>query len=71
MNYATQNNFDARSNEPNVTENLSQPGGMLELFAEELPAQHDLKASDCFGCIATVSSTAGSTFSTLSSVSTL
>lgn len=48
----------------------SQPSDMLELFAEELPEQRDLAQSNTFGCIGTVS-TSGSTYSTLSTVSSL
>lgn len=45
---------------------------VLELFAEELPTQHDLKSSSTFGSAGTVSSTGGgSTFGTISTLSSL
>ena len=47
-----------------------QAEDMLELFAEELPEQRDLMGGSSFGCISTVG-TAGGTFSSLSSISSL
>ncbi len=48
-------------------------GDALELFAEELPAQQDLRTGSTSGCIATAACATGggSTFSTLSSFSSL
>jgi hypothetical protein len=43
----------------------------LDLFAEELPEQHDLKMGDCVGTYGTaLSCVGGSTFSSFSSAST-
>lgn len=70
MNYTTQQN--ASWQESKHQETIKPAVDMLDLFAEELPIQHDLKRAECFGCIGTVSSTgSGSTISSLSSVSTL
>jgi hypothetical protein len=44
----------------------------LELFAEELPEQHDLRQGNCVGTYGTALSCAGgSTFSSFSSLSTV
>ena len=48
----------------------TQSADMLELFAEELPEHRDLMGGTTFACISTVG-TGGSTFSTLSSASSL
>lgn len=71
MNYTTQNQNDAYKSEPSSNGIVNQPADLLDLFAEELPTQHDLKPTQTFGCVASASSTAGSCFSTLSTVSTL
>ncbi|HYE75361.1 MAG TPA: thiocillin family RiPP [Blastocatellia bacterium] len=68
MNYATQNQPDARDLNSKISDNAHQTSEVLELFAEELPAQHDLKMS--YYTAGTLS-TYGSTVSSVSTLSTI
>ena len=62
----TKNNFDK-----NVRVATHRAADALDLFAEELPEQHDLKLGDCVGTYGTaLSCVGGSTFSSFSSAST-
>jgi len=59
-------NFDK-----NVRVPANRAADALDLFAEELPEQHDLKLGDCVGTYGTaLSCVGGSTFSSFSSAST-
>ncbi|HYE75362.1 MAG TPA: thiocillin family RiPP, partial [Blastocatellia bacterium] len=71
MNYTTENQIETPKNDSLSNGIANQPADLLDLFAEELPTQHDLKPTQTFGCIGTASSTAGSCFSSLSTLSTL
>lgn len=50
------NSLQQQTNEPDLSK-LSAEG--LELFAEDLPTQHDLQGISCLGCFASASSFGG------------
>lgn len=54
-----------------VFTDATQPANMLELFAEELPEQHDKLGLATVGTIACGGTAAGSTVGTLSTYSTV
>lgn len=66
MNHISQNENDVRQSK---SDGASQQIATLELFAEELPAQLDLKPGQTSSTIATVSSLP-STLSTISTIAT-
>lgn len=68
MNYTSQNQIDTRDFNSKNDDQVNQPGEVLELFAEELPAQHDLKMS--YYTAGTLS-TYGSCASSVSTLSTI
>lgn len=70
MNYTTQNQTDVHYHETKGTDSVHAASELLDLFAEELPAQHDLMTSQTASSVSTLfcyGSTASS-FSTVSPV---
>ncbi|HYE73793.1 MAG TPA: thiocillin family RiPP [Blastocatellia bacterium] len=70
MNYTTQNQNDTHFNESEMNGSNKQLNDVLDLFAEELQVQHDLKLPQTVSTTSTVS-TAGSCVGTASTFSTL
>lgn len=68
MNHISQT--ETRNNDNQDNQPVALPVALLDLFAEELPPQHDLKPANTLGSIGTVSSTYGSCVSSISSIST-
>jgi hypothetical protein len=59
VNYATQRQHEVRYRESHTDENGEARAEVLELFAEDLPSQHDLKASQCISTTSTISTGGG------------
>ncbi|HYE73792.1 MAG TPA: hypothetical protein VEF04_10685 [Blastocatellia bacterium] len=69
MNYTSDKEKQVRSSKPESDNQKGLQPVTLELFAEELPAHHDLKLGQTTSTIATVSSLP-STLSTISTIAT-
>jgi hypothetical protein len=69
MNYTSNDNQSWHQQSANGGESNNQSVELLELFAEDLPVQQDLRSSACLGCLASAS-TFGGTVGTLSTFST-
>lgn len=69
MNY--QNELQHMTRENEAPTSLPQAVELLELFAEDLPSQHDLMQPHCVGTFASAGTAATSTVGTLSTFSTL
>jgi hypothetical protein len=73
VNYATQDQHEIRYRESHTDGNSEASSEVLELFAEDLPVQHDLKASQCLSTTSTISTFGGcaGTVGTLGCVASL
>lgn len=73
MNHITVNDQSKNqlTNTKSTYGDATQPASMLELFAEELPEQHDMLKSSTVGTVASGGTAMGSTVGTLSTFSSI
>jgi hypothetical protein len=66
MNFTKPNGDDFRFHGAQAAKERKPSAKSLDLFAEELPEQHDLLKGECVACLFTASTGGGSTVSSMS-----